>query len=138
MEYVVNGKKYTDLKEAQEAEKQFELAQAQKKSLAEVKKTRAAEIEAAFKDLRATEIEANKIYTAAIEEAKKSYQEAVTKAKDALVSATKEKQDRYEDLKNAFIKDYGAYHMSSYTVNDDTEVKVSDLINNIFDSFLWF
>lgn len=138
MEYVVNGKKYTDLKEAQEAEKKFELEQAQKKSLAETKKTRAAEIEAAFKDFRATEVEANKIYNAAIEEAKKAYQEAVTKAKDALVAATKEKQDKYDDLKNAFIKDYGAYHMSSYTVNNDTEVKISDLINNLFDSILWF
>ena len=138
MEYVVNGKKYADLKEAQEAEKLFELEQAKKKSLADVKKTRAAEIEAAFKEFRTAEIEANKVYNAAIEEAKKAYQEAVTKAKDALVSTTKEKQDTYEELKNAFIKDYGAYHMSSYTVNNDTEVKVSDLINNIFDSFLWF
>lgn len=138
MEYVVNGKTYATLMEAEAAEKQFELAQAQKKTLAETKKARATEIETAFKEFRATEVEENKKYKNKVDEAKKIYQDTVTKAKDDLVAATKEKQDKYIELKNAFIKDYGSYHMSSYTVNDDTEVKVSNLINNIFDSIFWF
>ena len=135
MEYVVNGKKYTDLKEAQEAEKKFEIEKAKKQTLVETKKARATEIEEAFKDLRQTELNANKAYREKVEEAKKIYQEAVTKAKDEFATATKEKEDKYLELKNSFIKDYGSYHMSSYTVNGDTEVTISDIINSVFDSF---
>lgn len=137
MEYIVNGKTYTDLKQAQEAEQKWEVEKAEKKTLAETKKARAAEIEEAFKDLRATEQEENKKYAEAVETAKKAYQDAVTKAKDAFRNATKEKQEKYTELKNSFIEDYGSYHMSSYTINGDTEVTISDIIDTVFNSF-WF
>lgn len=135
MEYIVNGKKYSDLKEAQEAEKKFELEKTKKQTLAETKKTRATEIEEAYKDLRKTEVEANKTYLEKVEEAKKVYQDSVKKAKDEFANKTRDKESKYVELKNSFIKDYGSYHMSSYTVNGDTEVSISDIINSVFNSF---
>ena len=89
------GKEYKTVKECQAAETAYDAEKAEeskkKAELAEARKTRAKEIEEAYKV-----------------------------ARDA--------EKHYFELRNAFVKDYGSFHMTFSTPNSSFE----DFVNDIF------
>lgn len=105
-------KPFTTLKELQEAEDAFNKENEEKLKLVEVKKTRAKEIEDAYKHSM---------------EVRKEAQAKIREADEA-----------YYKLRDAFVKDYGSYHLSVY--NDGKhpeEVTFSDLIDSFFNNWLF-
>lgn len=106
-------KLYDSQNELESGEKEFAEKEAEKAKLAEARKTRAEAIEAAYKDLVDT---------------RKSAMEEATKK-------IKEKEDAYYELRSAFIKDYGSYHMTYSSTNAGDRISVSDFIDSVFDNF---
>jgi chromosome segregation ATPase len=78
--------------------------------------------------LQAAETEYDKAHAAEIAKQKerKARAEEINKARKELVDA----QDRYNDLINKFVKDYGSYH-ATYT-DGDKITNTADLIFKIF------
>ena len=110
------NKLYNSKEELESGEKELAEKEAEKAKLTEARKTRAEAIEAAYKDL----IDTRK---AAMEEASKKI---------------KEKEDTYYELRSAFIKDYGSYHMTYSSTNDGDRISVSDFFDSVFDNFfIW-
>ena len=103
------NKAFDTTKELYEAEKEFDKKQKEQKQLAEVKKTRAKEVEDAFND----------------------YQKTIERCYDEI----KKKEEIYNNLKDKFAKDYGGYHMT-YVNNDGKKiVTFSDVVDNFFNLF---
>lgn len=104
------NKEYKTVEECEAAEKEYDAAvlaeQTKREELAAARKARAKEVEDAF---------------AHVEEVKKQYAEALEKARA-----------EYADKLNAFIKDYGQFHMTVKTGADNP----FDLFD-IFNKF-WF
>ena len=103
------NKVFDDVKSLEEEEKLLEEKNKQKAELAEIKKTRAQEVEDAFKKTL---------------EARKEAKELIKKA-----------DEEYENLKSKFIKDYGYFHMSFSNVDDKQLITVNDIIEDFFGNF---
>ena len=103
------NKVFDDVKSLEEEEKLLEEKNKQKAELAEIKKTRAQEVEDAFKKTL---------------EARKEAKELIKKA-----------DEEYENLKSKFIKDYGYFHMSFNNVDDKQLITVNDVIEDFFGNF---
>lgn len=103
------NKVFDDVKSLEEEEKLLEEKNKQKAELAEIKKTRAQEVEEAFKKTL---------------EARKEAKELIKKADDA-----------YEELKAKFIKDYGYFHMTFNDVDGKQMISVNDLIEDFLGNF---
>ena len=136
MEYLVNGVKYTDLKEAQKAEKAYEAEQDKKVKLSKEKKERADEIAQAETKLAEVKTEALAAYEDKVIKAKEVYNKTVKNAQDEYLASIKEAEDNKNKLVDAFIEDYGSYHMTMTNNNGKKTVTVSDLVDSIFN--LWF
>ena len=136
MEYLVNGVKYTDLKEAQKAEKDYEAEQDKKVKLSKEKKERADEIAQAETKLAEVKTEALAAYEDKVIKAKELYNKTVKSAQDEYLAEIKEAEDNKNKLVDAFIEDYGSYHMTMTNNNGKKTVTVSDLVDSIFN--LWF
>ena len=110
------NKEFTSLDELKKAEKEFNDAKALELEKASAKKERAKEVEEAYKN-----------YVKVVEDANKYIADA---------------QNKYLELKDAFINDYGYFHMTYSNKEQDgnkvSEVKVSDVIDNFFDLFRTF
>ena len=136
MEYLVNGVKYTDLKEAQKAEKDYEAEQDKKVKLSKEKKERADEIAQAETKLAEVKTEALAAYEDKVIKAKEVYNKTVKNAQDEYLASIKEAEDNKNKLVDAFIEDYRSYHMTMTNNNGKKTVTVSDLVDSIFN--LWF
>ena len=136
MEYLVNGVKYTDLKEAEKAEKDYEAEQDKKVKLSKEKKERADEIAQAETKLAEVKTEALAAYEDKVIKAKEVYNKTVKNAQDEYLASIKEAEDNKNKLVDAFIEDYGSYHMTMTNNNGKKTVTVSDLVDSIFN--LWF
>ena len=136
MEYLVNGVKYTDLKEAQKAEKDYEAEQDKKVKLSKEKKERADEIAQAETKLAEVKTEALAAYEDKVIKAKEVYNKTVKNAQDEYLASIKEAEDNKNKLVDAFIEDYGSYHMTMTNNNGKKTVTVSDLVDSIFFFFL--
>lgn len=79
--------------------------------------------------LKAAETEYDKAHAAEIAKQKerKARAEEINKARKDLVNA----QNRYNDLINKFVKDYGSYH-ATYTDGEGTLSSAADLIYKLF------
>ena len=95
--------------ELEDAEKKLEEEKKEKAALAEVKKTRATEVEEAYKKTI---------------EARKQAQELIRKA-----------DEEFEALKKKFIDDYGYFHMSFSDEGGKQIVTVNDLIEDFLGNF---
>ena len=114
-------KPFDSLEELKAAEDEYNKAHAEELRKAEERKTRAKEVEDAYRSA----LEVRK-------EAKKIIDEANKKASDMI----RDTERHYDELKNAFVKDYGSFHMS-YTNNNGQEIiSFSDLIDSFFKP--WF
>lgn len=102
-------KLYSTSAELEKDEKALSEKEAEKNKLSETKKIRATEVEKAYKEVL---------------EARKQAQELIRKA-----------DDNYETLKNNFVKDFGCYHMTYSTSNDEEDVSVDDLIESFVGDF---
>ena len=79
--------------------------------------------------LKTAETEYDKAHAAEIAKQKerKARAEEINKARKELVNA----QNRYNDLINKFVKDYGSYH-ATYTDGEGTLSSAADLIYKLF------
>ena len=79
--------------------------------------------------LQTAETEYDKAHAAEIAKQKerKARAEEINKARKELVNA----QNRYNDLINKFVKDYGSYH-ATYTDGEGTLSSAADLIYKLF------
>lgn len=98
------------------AEKELADKEAEKAKLSETKKIRAKEVEDAYKEV----VEARK------------------KARDII----READDKYNELKNKFVEDFGSYHMTYSAKDGKSSITVDDLIDSFFGSlndfpFIW-
>ena len=89
------NKAYNSIEELSAAEKDFDAKQAQIEKKNSERKSRAKEVEDAYKD--------------------------ILKARD-----------KYNELLDKFIKDYGSYH---YSVSNINASRANDMLDNLFDSF---
>lgn len=105
------------LKKAEEAKRSED---SEKQKLAEVKKARAEEVEAAYKNYLDARAKAKKI----IDEARKEASEVI-----------KNSEENYYKLRDKFIEDYKSYHVSYYNDNGNESVSVSDLVDSVFSFF---
>ena len=110
------NKLYETVEAAEAAEKESAEKEAEKTKLAETKKARATEVENAYK---------------AVVEARKQARDIIKKA-----------DDKYNDLKNNFVKDFGAYHITYSARDGKNSITVDDLIDSFFGSlnafpFIW-
>lgn len=105
------------LKKAEEAKRSED---SEKQKLAEVKKARAEEVEAAYKNYLDARVKAKKI----IDEARKEASEVI-----------KNSEENYYKLRDKFIEDYKSYHVSYYNDNGNESVSVSDLVDSVFSFF---
>lgn len=69
----------------------------------------------------------------AIEEAYKHAQEV----RKAAAEMIKEADKKYYDLRNAFIKDYGSFHMSYSEKVDDAEDAAISALSRVLSGWLW-
>lgn len=99
------GKSYKTVDDLNKAEADFEDSQALESKKLDEKKTRAQEIKDAWKGVL---------------DARKQAQDILKKA-----------DDKYDALKDAFVKDYGSYHMSYYSDDDKDEITVDDIIGDM-------
>ena len=52
-----------------------------------------------------------------------------------LMNKIKEADDKYYELRDKFVSDYGSYHLSYYNDGKESVVKFSDLIDSFFKLF---
>lgn len=100
------NKPFDTVEELEKAEKEFDEQQAEKAKLADVKKARAKEVEDAY-------IEYQKVK----EEAYKTIAEA---------------EKKWIELRDAFAKDYGGYHMTYVNNNGDKKVTFDDIVRSFW------
>lgn len=117
------NKYFDDYGELVKAEDAYTKAHAAELEAAEKRKTRAKEIEEAYKEVIATR-----------KEAKAILDEANKKASDLIRTS----EDKYTKLKNDFIKDYHSFHMSFTDTDGNTVVSVSDFLDSVFNNFWHF
>lgn len=98
---------YDTVEALQTAEKEFDEKEAEKLKLAEVKKTRAKEVENAYAE----------------------YQDVKEKACKEIAEA----EDKYIKLRDAFAKDYNGYHMTYVNDNGVKSISFGDIVSNLFD-----
>lgn len=99
------GKSYKTVDDLSKAEKCYDTAHASEIKKSEEKKARAQEISDAWKDVL---------------EARKQAQDILKKA-----------DEKYDALKEAFIRDYGSYHLSYYNDGGKKEITVDDIIGDL-------
>lgn len=105
------GKSYKTEEECKNADAEFEKEEAKKKELVEVKKTRAKEVEDAYKDY--------------------------LKVRDEAFNKIAEAEKKWIELRNKFSEDYGGYHMTYTNVNGDTHVLFGDLFDFAKEMMQW-
>lgn len=103
------NKNFTDYDELVKAEEEFERENAEKLQLAEVKKTRAKEVEDAYLELQ--------------------------KTKKECYDKIQEAEKKWIELRDKFSEDYHGYHMTYSNVNGKESITFSDLIDNFFGRF---
>ena len=99
-------------KELKEAEKEQQTKLVEKQKLAETKKARAKEIEDSYKNIR--------------------------KVREESMENMRKADAEYNDLVNAFVKDFGSYHMTYSSENANDEITVSDVVDEMFKAFETF
>lgn len=111
--YSEKTKKLYDSEELLTAgEKELADKEAEKAKLAETRKARAEEVEASYKNF----IDVKK------------------KAMDEIKAA----ENGYLEKKNAFINDFGSYHITYSRTGDRDVVTVSDIVDSMFNNFfIW-
>lgn len=95
-----------DLKKAEETQKAED---AKKAELSATKKQRAEEIEAAYKQ--------------------------ILSVRQGCMKQIQDADDKYNKLVDAFVKDFGSYHFTYDSTNVQEPVKVSDVVDKMFDAF---
>lgn len=103
------NKAFDTTKELYEAEKEFDKKQKEQARLTEVKKARAKEVENAFNE----------------------YQEVIKQSYDNIKKA----EDKYNNLKDQFAKDYNGYHMTYINKDGKKAVTFTDVFDDVFDNF---
>lgn len=121
-------KPFESKEELIKAEETFKAEEAAKNQKLEVKKTRAEEVQNAYKE---------------VIESRKKAQDIINKARDEATKLIAEKEDKYIKLRDAFAKDYNGYHMTYTNNNGEEKIEFSDVIktfNDLFDfkfPFTW-
>lgn len=82
-------------------------------------------------DKKAEEAKKSEEKKARAEEVKKAYAHINDVRKECAVKMDEAYKSFY-DLRDAFIKDYGSFHLSFYEDGTKSEITVSDLISNAF------
>ena len=103
------NKTYDTVEALEDAEKKLEVQKAEDQKKLDEKKSRAHEVEEAYKKTISAREEARKII--------------------------KEADDAYYKLRDKFVNDYGSYHISYYNNGKDRNITVSDLLDSFFDTF---
>ena len=103
------NKSYKTVEELEVAEKEFDKAEAEKKALTEVKKSRA-------------------------EEVQKAYEEYL-QIKNDCFKQIREAEQKYVDLRNKFAEDYNGYHYTYINDNGKEIISFGDLLESFFKPF---
>lgn len=100
------NKAFDTVEDLEKAEKEFAEKEAEKTKLVEVKKTRAKEVEDAYIE----------------------YQQVKEEAYNKIAEAEK----KWIELRDAFAKDYGGYHMTYVNNNGDKKVTFDDIVRSFW------
>ena len=100
------NKAFDTVEDLEKAEKEFAEKEAEKTKLVEVKKTRAKEVEDAYVE----------------------YQQVKEEAYNKIAEAEK----KWIELRDAFAKDYGGYHMTYVNNNGDKKVTFDDIVRSFW------
>ena len=100
------NKAFDTVEDLEKAEKEFAEKEAEKTKLVEVKKTRAKEVEDAYVE----------------------YQQVTEEAYNKIAAAEK----KWIELRDAFAKDYGGYHMTYVNNNGDKKVTFDDIVRSFW------
>lgn len=100
------NKAFDTVEDLEKAEKEFAEKEAEKTKLVEVKKTRAKEVEDAYVE----------------------YQNVKEEAYNKIAEAEK----KWIELRDAFAKDYGGYHMTYVNDNGDKKVTFDDIVRSFW------
>lgn len=100
------NKAFDTVEDLEKAEKEFAEKEAEKTKLVEVKKTRAKEVEDAYVE----------------------YQKVKEEAYNKIAEAEK----KWIELRDAFAKDYGGYHMTYVNNNGDKKVTFDDIVRSFW------
>lgn len=125
-------KKFDTVEELETAEKEFEVKEAEKKTLAETRKTESKEVIDAFKKFQEIKQDSLKELNKKIAELKDTYTSEIEKAKDEYMNKIGDAETDYSTKLNEFIKKYGSFH---YSYTSDNLDESDDTIRELFDSF---